>query len=96
MERMVNIAITANTPVNTYNKHCSIAFAAFVYTNSILTTFLNCRVLMEATPKATSKQYPALGRYSTLSAITNPTRMKMFDAGRNGITIMAKDRVTTL
>jgi len=33
---------------------------------------------------------PALGRYRTLSAMTKPTGKKMFEAGRNGSTSIAR------
>ena len=41
-------------------------------------------------------QYPALGRYNTLSAITNPTLKKKFEEGRNGRTKNTKHIVINL
>lgn len=41
-------------------------------------------------PYPTSIQNPIDGAYSTLSAMTNPTGKKRFEAGKNGSIIIAK------
>lgn len=48
-------------------------------------TFFFVYLLRVPNPKVSSMQYPALGRYRTLSATTKPTRKNRLLAGRNGI-----------
>lgn len=47
-------------------------------------------------PNATNKQYPALGKYKTLSAITNPTLKKILVAGTKGIITSARHIIRNL
>jgi len=49
-----------------------------------------------ANPSTVIRQDPILERYSTLSATTKPTVKKIFEAGRNGTTMMARPIVRTL
>jgi len=51
------------------------------------TYFLSAKMLH---PYPISMQNPIEGAYNTLSAITNPTGKKRFDAGRKGSIIIAK------
>ena len=48
------------------------------------TFFLVC-LLRTPNPNVSSMQYPALGRYRTLSATTKPTRKNRLLAGRKGM-----------
>jgi len=59
-------------------------------------TFLQRYLASTDTPKATRRQYPALGRYRTLSATTNPTRKNRLEAGRKGTTSRTNDIATSL
>lgn len=51
------------------------------------TYFLSAKILH---PYPISMQNPMEGAYNTLSAITNPTGKKRFDAGKKGSIIIAK------
>lgn len=58
-----------------------------VTTGTLLaSTFLGVCLLRAPHPSVSSMQQPALGRQSTLSATTKPTRKNRLLAGRNGIT----------
>ena len=48
------------------------------------------------TPSTKSMQNPRLGKYSTRSAITNPTLKNKLEAGRNGTIINARLIVSSL
>lgn len=54
------------------------------------------RAAIEVAPTATNMQCPALQRNRTLSATTNPTRNRRFDAGRNGRTSRDNESATNL
>ena len=62
------------------------------YDNLIISrlTFVGIIFSRALNPRATSKQYPMLGTYRTLSATTKPTGKNRFEAGKNGTARRAK------
>ena len=78
-----------NTALHTLLKRCN-------RTLSFHLTFLQQCLARRDAPRATRRQYPALGRQSTLSATTNPTRKKRLEAGMKGTTNRTTDMATSL